>query len=240
MKKTKKFKKLDEKKAEKFDKNTEKNKFFSVSETLKQKVSDNLEKEKIKIINKLKNIEVSEGFDGERIEKSVEEKEDLENIVEINDSILSFNPKNLDLEEISPSLKERERGLQLENLGNIRTDQSENESQQQNIYQPASAGDLVQNNQKGYNLSPNYLSANDYFSSVQTPDGSSGRFITDMPREQEFSSFREGTIGMGLNSGNMGRGTIQQQGINQQQGFTERSYETEWEKKLKEDRKRNI
>jgi len=147
-----------------------------------------------------------------------ENEEELENIIrDETPEILDF--RKTALEEILPTLQPRETQNLEQGIENIRITEEEDK--------PAVSYDIQQaTNKTGYEGSTEYqlsTSSGNYDpSSVQTPDGSPEK----MRFRNQQDQFQQ--TGMGMSG----------QQPNQNQGFQQRQYEADFERKTKEERKK--
>ena len=198
-----------------------------ISEKIKKqifkKIKENIDKKKLEVTKK--EFEMREK--NKRLGQQEEDEEQLENLIE-KTSASSFNLENfrkLALEEIIPVLKERGFQQTRPRLRNIQIS-GEKENQEEKIY------DAPKTLAVNQTPSENYWENSDYQSSMNknyeikqtTPDGSSGKFVTSM--QDQLNRFQTSSSASQTSSSSIG--------ITQ----TAQSYESEQERKLKENRRR--
>ncbi len=174
---------------------------------------------------KIENIEVT----NEEVAEEPEFEEELENIIEETPSA-PFPEFRHSLEEISPSLKPTEAPSLEQGVENIQVESVQESDEKAVIYEQPTIYEESTSAGASYGLDTDYLSAatnKSYDTSIPTPDGSSGKMITDIQPRQGVDRFTQTQPAMGQTMEERQQGT---------QKFN-RQYETKSEKDIKERRR---
>ena len=188
-----------------------------INKNKKSKIKKNILSIKNSFILKYKRAnlkkEESKNIINKKANEKQDEKEELENLIE---KTSNFNLENFKkpLEEIIPILKERGFPQIGSRIRNTQTTEKDIE-QEPRIYDLPKTLAINQTQPKNYWENPDYLSSinKDYEIKQATPDGSSGKFVTSMENRSQISS---APISQPL----------------------QQSYETEQERKIRENRRR--